>query len=166
MTEKLILDATAGNRMMWFNKNHPNALYIDERAEVNPDLVADNRHLPQFADESFSLIVFDPPHFIDSRRGEAFKTMALKDSFGALHAETWPSDITKTAKELWRILKPNGVLVFKWGDHDINYKRVIKLFPVEPLFGQITNKNKYSKTLWFCFMKLASNANQQTRGKE
>jgi hypothetical protein len=36
-----IVDLTAGNRAIWFNKNHPNAVFIDKRREVNPDIVAD-----------------------------------------------------------------------------------------------------------------------------
>ena len=28
---KFILDACCGGRMMWTNKNHPNAIYIDNR---------------------------------------------------------------------------------------------------------------------------------------
>lgn len=31
MKEKLILDACCGGRMFWFNKKHPNALYVDQR---------------------------------------------------------------------------------------------------------------------------------------
>lgn len=33
-TQKLILDATCANRSIWFNKNHPNALYMDVRKEI------------------------------------------------------------------------------------------------------------------------------------
>ena len=32
MTKK-ILDVTCGNRSIWFNKNHPAAIYADKRAE-------------------------------------------------------------------------------------------------------------------------------------
>ena len=31
--EKFILDACCSGRMMWFNKKHPNATYIDIRKE-------------------------------------------------------------------------------------------------------------------------------------
>jgi hypothetical protein len=30
-TNKTILDATCGGRMMWFNKNHPQSVYMDRR---------------------------------------------------------------------------------------------------------------------------------------
>lgn len=75
--EKKILDVTCGSRTIWFNKNHPNALYCDRRNEeyelyfgkshtnlrkcyVHPDVQCDFTKLP-FEDNSFSLVVFDPP---------------------------------------------------------------------------------------------------------
>lgn len=76
---KLILDACCGNRMFWFDKNHPAVEYIDKRIvkrhefwqgrfiEVAPDTVADFTKLP-FADRSFKLVVFDPPHLRDAGR--------------------------------------------------------------------------------------------------
>lgn len=66
-----ILDACCGSRMFWFNKKHPDALYIDNRTmaptkqtngatiTVAPDEVMDFRKLG-LPDESFSLVVFDP----------------------------------------------------------------------------------------------------------
>lgn len=30
-SEKLILDACCGSKMFWFNKEHPDALYMDNR---------------------------------------------------------------------------------------------------------------------------------------
>lgn len=71
---KFILDASCGGRTIWFNKNHPNALYIDIRKEekgiiwdrpnfeVNPDIQMDFRYL-KFKDKQFKLVVWDPPHF-------------------------------------------------------------------------------------------------------
>ena len=73
---KKILDATCGSRSIWFNKEHPAALYMDKREEhhearygsndslrtidVKPDVVADFTKMP-FEDNTFSLVVFDPP---------------------------------------------------------------------------------------------------------
>ena len=78
--EKKILDVTCGSRTIWFNKNHPNAIYCDKRTEdiemtfgkartsvhqlhVNPDILCDFTDLP-FDDNQFSLVVFDPPHLL------------------------------------------------------------------------------------------------------
>lgn len=81
MSNKKILDVTCGSRTIWFNKNHPNAIYCDKRDEaltgiwkstnglsertcyVHPDIQCDFTCLP-FDDNSFSLVVFDPPHLI------------------------------------------------------------------------------------------------------
>lgn len=89
-SEKKILDMTCGGRSIWFNKNHPNALYCDVRQEyhmsfwkstdgkserfltVNPDVVCDFTNLP-FEDETFYLVVFDPPQswcYVEKLEGE------------------------------------------------------------------------------------------------
>ena len=72
MTAPQILDACCGGRHWWWNKAHPLALYIDVRKvapgsidvrpnwECAPDELVDFRAMP-FADESFSLVLFDPP---------------------------------------------------------------------------------------------------------
>ena len=73
MKDKFILDACCGGRMMWFNKKHPNTIYIDIRREekglckerpnfeVNPDKIMDFTNL-EFPDKKFKLVVWDPPH--------------------------------------------------------------------------------------------------------
>lgn len=151
----LILDATAGNRSMWFDRKHKRTIYIDQREEVNPDIVCDNRKL-DFPDKKFKLVVFDPPHL--QWLGQ---TSVFRRKYGALNKETWPDDIKRAAYELWRVLDDFGVLIFKWADHDIPYESVLKLFPEKPLFGQITAANQRSKdgskpyhTYWFCFLKI------------
>ncbi len=75
--DKKIIDMTCGSRSIWFNKNHPAAIYCDKReedhylfagkadkstrtCEVHPDVICDFTALP-FPDESFNLAVFDPP---------------------------------------------------------------------------------------------------------
>ncbi len=47
-----------------------------------------------------------------------------------------------------RVLKPNGMLIFKWNEDQIKLKDVLKCFSQSPLFG-----NKRSKTHWLVFMK-------------
>lgn len=69
---KKILDACCGSKMMWFDKNNPNVLFADIRTEkhvlcdnrvleIKPDIEIDFTNMP-FEDESFNLVVFDPPH--------------------------------------------------------------------------------------------------------
>lgn len=74
MDDKKILDACCGSKMFWYDKNNPDVVFMDVRKErctlcdgrtleVNPDVIADFRNIP-FPDETFYLVVFDPPHLI------------------------------------------------------------------------------------------------------
>lgn len=70
-----ILDACCGSKMFWFDKEHNETCYMDKRTLdttlcdgrkliVKPDVIADFRKMP-FDDESFYLVVFDPPHLLN-----------------------------------------------------------------------------------------------------
>lgn len=158
MTDKFILDACCGGRMFWFNKKQPNTIYMDCRTleavkygrhtiEVAPDVVGDFRDMP-FDDDTFSMVVFDPPHL--TRAGDK-SYMGMK--YGVLNKETWQSDLRAGFAECMRVLKPQGTLVFKWNDEHISVKEILALAPTEPLFGnRATGKNL--KTHWMVFMKL------------
>ena len=162
-SEKFILDATAGFRMMWYDKHHPNAVFLDQRAECEPDVIGNYTDLKDFADESFRLIVFDPPHLI---KPESYANQSTLRRFGWLNAETWQSDMKKAFSELFRVLKPYGVLVFKWNNFSTSSTEILKLSPYPPLFYNVISRaqrkiNDHSsaraeRTLWFCFMKIPS----------
>ena len=161
-----ILDATCGGRSIWLpkNKHNENTLYIDQREEeagftgqegrtfsVQPDDIQDFRDLP-YADNQFNLVVFDPPHLI---RDDGMKNLTgyITKSYGALHAETWQSDLEQGFSELWRVLKPGGTLVFKFADNHVDFRDVLELAPSEPLFGTTTKKNSKVENRWFVFYK-------------
>ena len=160
MKDKFILDACCGNKYMWTNKNHPNTIYIDVRkevkgfddnrknVEVNPDIVADFRKLP-FKDKKFKLVVWDPPHLL----GKNYESRMTK-RYGFLLADSWRSDFKKGFSELWRVLEDYGILIFKFNDFSLNFKKVLALFPEDPLFSNTYSKNKTSTTKWFTFMKI------------
>ena len=161
MKDKKILDVTCGSRSIWFNKNHPNAIYFDRRDEehvetfgstprtrrtiIHPDIVGDFTKLP-FDDNSFSLVVFDPPH-----------RWGLKDSWFLKRYGTYDTqeemldNIVKGFAECMRVLKPEGVLVFKWAEIQIPTPDIIKAIGYQPLFGH--HSGKKSNTNWLCFMK-------------
>lgn len=164
MTDKLILDACCGGRMMWFDKYHPNAIYIDIREfpkggnkqrpefHVKPDFLMDFRNL-EFPDKSFKLIAWDPPHL--HQLGE---TSIMRQKYGSLNVETWRYDLGKGFDELWRVLDDNGVLIFKWNEEQLSLSDVLSCFKQKPLFGHTTGSK--SKTKWMCFMKIrADNGN-------
>ena len=79
--EKKILDVTCGARSIWFNKQHPAAVYCDKRREqyhhlwknagnctldIAPDVMCDFTALP-FPDNSFPLVVFQRPDSVARR---------------------------------------------------------------------------------------------------
>lgn len=149
---KTILDACCGSRMFWFDRENESTVFMDKREledtlcdgrtlEVKPDIVADFRDMP-FEDESFHLVVFDPPHL--ARIGDN-AWMAKK--YGKL-GENWQDDIRRGFSECFRVLKSNGTLIFKWNEEQIPLKYILELTDEKPLFG-----NKRSKTHWIVFMK-------------
>lgn len=151
-----ILDVACGGRMFWFDKKHPSALYLDNRElpvtklsnrqnfKVKPDMVMDFRKL-DLPSKSFYLVVFDPPHLKNTGRDSY---MAKK--YGRLDRDTWKEDIAQGFNECWRVLKPNGVLIFKWNEYSVSLKELLEVLPERPLFGHKTN----TKTHWLCFMKV------------
>jgi ubiquinone/menaquinone biosynthesis C-methylase UbiE len=150
--EKYILDACCGSRMFWFDRMHKNTIYMDNRELedtlcdgrkliVKPDVVADFREMP-FDDNTFKLVVFDPPHLI--KIGE---TSWMAKKYGKL-SENWREDLKQGFSECMRVLKPHGVLIFKWSEQQIKLSDILKLIPYKPLFG-----DKRSKTHWLVFMK-------------
>ena len=144
--------------MFWFDKNNPDVLFIDKRSEtvtakdrdkvrtieVKPDIIADFTDLP-FGDESFYMVVFDPPHL--KSLGE---TSWMAKKYGKL-PENWKDVISKGFDECMRVLKPHGVLIFKWSESEIKVSDVLSIIPYKPLFGHTTGRQ--SKTIWMSFMK-------------
>lgn len=151
-----ILDACCGSRMFWFDKNEPHTTYMDIREEelafidrgnlrhssVKPDVVADFRNMP-FEDNTFHLVVFDPPHLIN-----AGKNSWLVKKYGKLDKVTWAEDLAKGFEECMRVLKVGGTLVFKWSDSQINVKKLLEVISYKPLFGQ-----QRGTTHWMVFAK-------------
>ena len=53
--------------------------------------------------------------------------------------------------ECFRVLKPNGTLIFKWDEYEIPIKEILKLTDQKPLFGHISGKR--AQTHWVTFIK-------------
>ena len=150
---KKILDACCGSKMFWFDKENKETIFMDNRCfndvlcdgrtlEINPDIIADFRHMP-FQNESFYLVVFDPPHLL-----KAGENSWLAKKYGKLNLETWKSDLKKGFNECMRVLKQNGTLIFKWNEEQIKLNEILATVDFKPLFG-----NKRAKTHWLVFMK-------------
>jgi len=156
-----VLDACCGSRMFWFDRTDDRAIFMDNRAEshslpdnssaggrryleIKPDILADFTQIP-FADATFYLVVFDPPHL--TRNGPN-GWQAKK--YGKLTGE-WREMLRKGFVECFRVLQPNGTLVFKWNEHEIPVSQILALTPEKPLFGQRCGKT--AKTHWLVFMR-------------
>lgn len=169
-----VLDMCCGSRMFWFDREHPDVIFADNRQEVcvltdkssrggsrmlviDPDLLADFRALP-FADNSFSLVVFDPPHLI--RQG---RNSWLAKKYGKL-GTNWRDDIRQGFLEGFRVLRPNGTLIFKWNEHDIPVSQVLALASQRPLIGNRCGKS--AKSHWIVFLKSdATRASLRSQGE-
>lgn len=148
--------------MFWFDKTNADAVFADVRSfprkeiwrnaagdsrsfEVLPDVKADFRELP-FRGESFSQVVFDPPH-MKRRQGKA--------GWAAIHygmlAASWRDDLRSGFAECFRVLKTGGTLVFKWSEVEIPLREVLALTPFAPLFGQ--RAGRAQTTHWVTFIK-------------
>ena len=156
-SNKFILDACCGNKMFWFQKDHPNVLYndlrqIDEilcdgrKLKINPEERFDFRKIP-YSNNRFKLIIFDPPHF-----KSLGKTSWMAKKYGVLNKKTWQEDLSIGFKECWRVLDDYGVLIFKWNEMQVKTKDILELLPIEPLFGN--KQGTKLKTIWLCFMKI------------
>lgn len=164
----LVLDPCCGSRMMWFDKTDPRAVFGDRRSEtvtvtdrthredgtrtlqIEPDTLMDFRALP-FADGTFRLIAFDPPHLV---RAGPKSWLAAK--YGKLGAD-WRDDLRAGFAECFRVLAADGVLVFKWNETQVRVSEVLALTPHRPLFGQVSGRS--GMTHWLTFMKSASGEN-------
>ena len=110
---------------------------------INPDVMGDFRYMP-FENDSFNLVVFDPPHLV-----KAGKRSWLALKYGVLN-QRWQDDLRQGFDEIFRVLKPNGLLIFKWSEIQIPIADVLKLTPIrlKPLI-----REQKSKRHWVIFIK-------------
>ena len=142
-----VLDPCCGSRMFWWDRSDPRAVFGDLRNEthqltdksskggsreliIHPDIQMDFRAIP-FSDETFHLVVFDPPHLVSNgTKGW------LAKKYGKLGAD-WRDDIRAGFAECFRVLKPNGTLIFKWNEHEIRVADILCLTDHRPLKPEI-----------------------------
>ena len=111
---KCLQTCAAVREAFWWDKNHPDCIYMDIREEepgtiefqpnwsVKPDVIGDYRDM-FFDNETFHLIVWDTPHILEAKGG----IMLMK--YGKL-GYGWKDDMRRGFNEIWRVLKPHGVL--------------------------------------------------------
>ena len=140
----MILDVTAGNRTMWTMKNHPDIIYMDmeRELEIPPTLFCDSRKLP-FKDNSFDTAFWDPPHMWGvynrtwakpnlKQQQEILPDKKYLDPYYGIDKYAGKTQligyIVYTAKELQRVLKPDGILQFKWNESSVTLRSILGLF--------------------------------------
>lgn len=149
---KRILDACCGSRMFYFDRHDPEVIFADNREVetilcdgrslvIKPDVKMDFRDMP-FEDNSFKVVVFDPPHLIHAGTGSW-----LAKKYGILPTE-WSQYLKQCFDECMRVLEPDGLLVFKWNEDQIKLADVLKAFGKKPLLG-----DQRGKTRWMIFLK-------------
>jgi SAM-dependent methyltransferase len=150
-----VLDACCGSRMMWFDRADKRATFSDRRREthtlsdgrtieVNPDVLADFTNLP-FPDNTFALVVLDPPHI---ERLEMLGDVTKK--YGTL-IPGWQENLRAGFEECFRVLRPEGTLIFKWCAVEIPLRDVLCLTEHKPLFGHQSGAK--AQTHWCAFLK-------------
>jgi hypothetical protein len=157
-----ILDMTAGQRGIWYQKENPFTIFMDRRCgdfidnqrpdadrivSIKPDVVAEWEHLP-FKDGVFDMVVWDPPQIFKDK-GAKLPGLAVK--YGVLYNDSWKGQIQRGAVEAFRVLKSEGILIFKWSDCAKSVDIVLKLIPYAPMFGTRTGQS--NNTHWICFIK-------------
>jgi len=169
-----VLEATAGGRSYWHDKEHPETVFMDMRVEhdagftfegydmencdsshpgnyrILPDLQADYRNLP-FPDGTFDLVVFDPPH-LTTNNGMKKLSGIMQRKYGTLQAETWPRDLKLAFDELFRVMCDHATLNFKFNDYSIGFEQILNVIPQQPLYGT-TIKSAKHETRWLAFNK-------------
>ena len=109
------------------NRKLEDVLCDGRKLEIKPDIIGDFRNIP-FEDNSFYLVVFDPPHLL--KIGE---TSYMAKKYRKL-TEEWRQDIKQGFKECMRVLKQNGTLIFKWNEQQIKLKEILNIIDYKPLF--------------------------------
>lgn len=142
--------------MFWFDKQNPNVDFCDcreykdilcdgRKLEVHPDIIADFTSLP-FPDNTYYLVVFDPPHLINI--GD---TSWMAKKYGKLPKDKWKEVLHDGFSECVRVCKENGIIIFKWNETDVPVSEIVNIIGYKPLFGH--KSGKLNKTHWLCFMK-------------
>lgn len=153
MSDKPILDPCCGSRMFYFDKEDDRVDFRDNRTlakelcdgrilNIAPDTIGDVTNIDA-PDNSFHLVIFDPPHL---EVGSGWQV----DKYGKL-PENWREWMKKAFSECWRVLAPDGTLIFKWYEYHISLQEVLKCIDQKPLLGNRRPQN--SKTHWLVFYK-------------
>ena len=150
-----ILDMTYGNGAFWRGTDTKQYTLVTNDLHKKADHHFDFRRIG-LPDESFNLIVLDPPYVHGSQTikkslGDAYGSrpngigrirggeLVLRTNWGTKRMPMNAAAITKLYKhgaaEAWRLLKPGGILVLKTQDEIESKKQVWRHFHLQHLWG-------------------------------
>lgn len=170
----MILDATAGNRTMWKHKDSEEIIYLDmeRKLKTKPTIYADNTQTP-FLPATFDTIFYDPPHKWGGKDepapmypSEIKKWKQAHEPF-AFTYYGWDKYKTRIAlirhvymaqKEFQRILKPGGILWFKWNEVGIALDMIMGCFTdwnvlMTLYVNDPSHTARQHQTYWVCMQK-------------
>jgi len=167
----VVLDATAGNRVMWRRKeghprNPPNTIFMDKefKLSIPPDIIADFRYCP-FRDDVFGCVFFDPPyswHIQPWHRhpegyilGQGLEGRNRGTYYGTFQSKTdLLVSIYKAQQEFMRV---SGRLCFKWNEYSISLWNILSLFKdwiiIQTKEYKASKKRSKIKTFWVTFSR-------------
>jgi hypothetical protein len=141
----MMLDATAGNRIMWKHSNYnpPNTVFIDREIKLArpPTIFADFTLLP-FRDNIFDCAIFDPPFYtrqnpekwifynperkLSKYSEDRENPTHIPSHYGCYKSkEELLINITKGQKEIARVAKR---LCFRWAEGKISLWNILSCF--------------------------------------
>jgi SAM-dependent methyltransferase len=160
---KQILDPASSMRSFYFDKQDIRVVFGDiqedethlltnnQTIKIKPDEVMDFRAIP-YSDATFECVVFDPPHML-----HLSEKSWMRKKYGVLDSQTWRIDIQQGFSECFRVLKPNGTLIFKWNEVSISLKEILTLTDQVPVLGHPSGKRM--ATHWVLFIKSSESVN-------
>lgn len=135
----MMLDATAGNRLMWKQQKPESIIFLDRETRLKnpPDVFADNRFCP-FRDGVFDCIIYDPP-FMSRRNPPQYwddpQMTEYKNTRGFMAKNAfWGVRISKAEllsslhhaqKEFQRL---SNRLCLKWNEMDWSLWKILPFF--------------------------------------
>lgn len=155
-----MLDATAGNRVMWTNKFPPYTIFLDKEHDllIPPDIVAVHEHLP-FRDDVFDCVLYDPPY--STNLPPWMLNKKTRPGSGGL---AWYG-LYKTKREMLvsiyratqEFLRVSKRLCFKWNEMQVSLWKVLPFFKPWKMIHKLEWKTKMkrgkNKTYWVTFLR-------------
>jgi hypothetical protein len=150
-----MLDATAGNRMIWGENKTPHLtvfMDIETRLFRPPDIFGSSTHCP-FREEIFDVVLFDPPWGINMPPWWNKPEIYNKNYGGFKSKRELLSYIHKSQKEFIRVAPR---LCLKWGERNVSLWKILVCFKSNwrEIFRRETGgiKSK-TKNYWVTFVK-------------